>query len=110
MLAENVQAVAEDADAAVAAARRAFPAWSGLTPHARSRHLYSLARHMQKHNRLLAVIESLDNGKTIRETRDADIPTAIRHFYSHAGWAQIYDQEMADYSPLGVIGQVIPWK
>lgn len=93
----------------MAAARRAFPAWSELTPHARSRHMYSLARHMQKHNRLLAVVESLDNGKTIRETRDADVPLAIRHFYSHAGWAQLRDTEMPGYAPLGVVGQIVPW-
>lgn len=109
VLAHSVQAEAEDVDAAIAAARRAFPKWAGLTPHARSRHLYSLTRHLQKHNRLLAVVESLDNGKTIRETRDADVPLAIRHFYSHAGWAQLFETEMAGYAPLGVVGQIIPW-
>ena len=109
LLAETVQATAEDVDCAVAVARRAQPAWAGLSPHARSRHLYSLARHLQKHNRLLAVVESLDNGKTIRETRDADVPLAVRHFYSHAGWAQLFDKELAGYEPLGVVGQIIPW-
>ena len=89
LLAQSLQAEAEDVDNAVAAARRAQQKWWELGPHARSRHLYSLTRHMQKHSRLLATVESLDNGKTIRETRDADIPLAIRHFYSHAGWAQV---------------------
>jgi len=55
------------------------------------------------------VVESLDNGKTIRETRDADVPLAVRHFYSHAGWAQLFDKELAGYEPLGVVGQIIPW-
>ena len=108
-LAETLQAEPEDVDAAVAAARRAQPLWAGLSPHARSRHLYSLARHLQKHARLLAVVESLDNGKTVRETRDADVPLAVRHFYSHAGWAQLFESEMAGYEPVGVVGQVIPW-
>jgi aldehyde dehydrogenase (NAD+) len=89
LMAQSLQATAEDVDSAVAAAQRAQPQWWGLSPHARSRHIYSLARHLQKHSRLLATVESLDNGKTIRETRDADIPLAIRHFYSHAGWAQV---------------------
>jgi aldehyde dehydrogenase (NAD+) len=89
VLAETLQAEAGDVDGAVAAARRAQAQWGALSPHARSRHLYSLARHLQKHSRLLATVESLDNGKTIRETRDADVPLAVRHSYSHAGWAQV---------------------
>ena len=75
-----------DVDAAVGAARAALPAWKGLTPHARARYLYALARGIQKHSRLLAVLESMDNGKSIRETRDIDIPLVARHFYHHAGW------------------------
>src|SRR6476619_8663603 len=67
-----------DVDAAVSAARRALPTWKGLTPHARARHLYALARAVQKHSRLLAVLESMDNGKSIRETRDIDIPLVAR--------------------------------
>ena len=86
VLAHTVEANNDDVDDAVAAARTAQKSWAALSPHARSRHLYSVARHMQKHHRLLAVLESLDNGKSIRETRDADVPLAIRHFYSHAGW------------------------
>jgi len=98
-----------DVDAAVAAARRALPAWKGLTPHARARHLYALARAVQKHSRLLAVLESIDNGKSIRETRDIDIPLVARHFYHHAGWAQLLDSEFAGYEAIGVVGQIIPW-
>ena len=84
-LCEVSEAVASDADAAIQAARTAYPGWSSLSGHARARHLYSIARHLQKHSRLLAVVESMDNGKPIRETRDADVPLAVRHFYHHAG-------------------------
>src|SRR6476659_2555826 len=98
-----------DVDAAVAAARRALPAWKGLTPHARARHLYALARAVQKHSRLLAVLESMDNGKSIRETRDIDIPLVARHFYHHAGWAQLLESEFPGYEGVGVCGQIIPW-
>ena len=98
-----------DVDAAVAAATRALPAWKALTPHARARHLYALARGVQKHSRLLAVLETMDNGKSIRETRDIDIPLVARHFYHHAGWAQLLDSEFAGYQAIGVVGQIIPW-
>src|SRR5689334_2505458 len=98
-----------DVDAAVAAARRALPTWKGLTPHARARYLYAPARAVQKHSRLLAVLESMDNGKSIRETRDIDIPLVARHFYHHAGWAQLLDSEFAGYEAIGVVGQIIPW-
>jgi len=108
-LARVTQAGAADVDAAVAAARKAFPAWSALSGHARARHLYALARAVQKHSRLLAVLESLDNGKSIRETRDLDIPLVARHFYHHAGWAQLAQAEFAGYEPLGVVGQIVPW-
>lgn len=100
---------AKDVDAAVKAARAAFPAWSGLPGHYRARFLYALARLLQKNSRFLAVLESMDNGKPIRETRDLDIPLAARHFYHHAGWAQILDREFPDHAPIGVAGQVIPW-
>src|SRR5437870_8253261 len=108
-LARVTQAGAADVDAAVAAARKAFPAWSALSGHARARHLYALARAVQKHSRLLAVLESLDNGKSIRETRDLDIPLVARHFYHHAGWAQLAQTEFAGYGPVGVVGQIVPW-
>ena len=108
-LARVTQGTAKDVDSAVAAARKAFPKWSRLSAHARSRHLYALARMVQKHSRLFAVVESLDNGKSIRETRDLDIPLVARHFYHHAGWAQLRDAEFAGYGPVGVVGQIIPW-
>src|SRR5437879_4453805 len=108
-LARVVQAGAPDVSAAVAAARAALQAWAGLSGHARSRHLYALARAVQKHARLLAVLESLDNGKSIRETRDIDIPLVARHFYHHAGWAQLLETEFARHGPAGVVGQIIPW-
>jgi len=108
-LGELTQGGQADVDAAVAAARSAQPAWAGLGGHGRARHLYALARLVQKHARLLAVLESMDNGKPIRETRDIDIPLVARHFYHHAGWAQLIDSEMSDHVPVGVAGQIIPW-
>ncbi len=98
-----------DINAAVQAARAAFPKWRALTPHIRARYLYALARLVQKHSRLLAVLETMDNGKPIRESRDIDIPLVARHFYYHAGWAQLLEQEFPDYEPCGVVGQIIPW-
>jgi len=85
-LARVTQATAADVDQAVASARSAQPGWAGLSGHARARYLYAIARHVQKHSRLLAVLETLDNGKPIRETRDIDVPLVARHFYHHAGW------------------------
>jgi aldehyde dehydrogenase (NAD+) len=108
-LAEIAQAGQADIDAAVAAARAAQPGWAKLSGHKRARYLYALARLVQRHARLLAVLETLDNGKPIRETRDIDIPLVARHFYYHAGWAQIIEQEFPDHAALGVAGQIIPW-
>jgi len=108
-LATLAQAGKADIDAAVRAARVAQPAWAALGGHGRARFLYALARLVQKHARLLAVLESLDNGKPIRESRDIDVPLVARHFYHHAGWAQLLDTEFPDQAPLGVVGQVIPW-
>ncbi len=108
-LAQVADARAPDIDAAVLTARAAYETWSTLSPHQRARHLYAIARNVQKHARLLAVLESLDNGKPIREARDIDLPLVARHFYHHAGWAQLLDSELRDYKPLGVVGQVIPW-
>jgi aldehyde dehydrogenase (NAD+) len=108
-LADIAQGGAADVDAAVRAARAALPQWRALTPHARARHLYALARLVQKHSRLLAVVETMDNGKPIRESRDIDIPLVARHFYYHAGWAQLLEQEFPDHEPCGVVGQIIPW-
>ena len=108
-LARVSQGTADDVRAAVAAARAALPGWQALTPHARARWLYALARGVQKHSRLFAVLESMDNGKSIRETRDIDIPLVARHFYHHAGWAQLLDSEFAGYHGVGIVGQIIPW-
>ncbi len=109
VLARVAQGGKADVDAAVAAARGAAPGWAALPPHARARYLYAIAREVQRHSRLLAVLESLDNGKPIRETRDLDIPLVARHFYHHAGWAQLRDAEFPGYEPVGVVGQIIPW-
>lgn len=99
----------DDINSAAAAARRAFESWSKTPGHVRARYLYAIARSVQKHARLLAVLESLDNGKPIRESRDLDVPLVARHFYHHAGWAQLMDRELPGYQPVGVIGQIIPW-
>src|ERR1700674_5695855 len=108
-LASVAQGSAADVDAAVKAARAALPLWQSLTPHARARYLYALARQIQKHSRRLAVLETMDNGKPIRESRDIDIPLVARHFYHHAGWAQLLEQEFPGYTACGVVGQIIPW-
>jgi aldehyde dehydrogenase (NAD+) len=110
---EKIAAVAQgsaaDIDAAVQAARNALPKWQSLTPHARARYLYALARAVQRHSRRLAVLETIDNGKPIRESRDIDIPLVARHFYHHAGWAQLLEVEFPGYTACGVVGQIIPW-
>src|SRR5580693_7074417 len=108
-LASVAQGSAADIDAAVKAARAAQAKWQALTPHARARYLYALARQVQKHSRRLAVLETLDNGKPIRESRDIDIPLVARHFYHHAGWAQLLESEFPGYQACGVVAQVIPW-
>jgi aldehyde dehydrogenase (NAD+) len=110
---ERLAAVAQgslaDIDSAVKSARAALPAWQALTNHVRARYLYALARQVLKHSRWLAVLETLDNGKPIRESRDIDIPLVARHFYHHAGWAQLLEQEFPGYCACGVVGQIIPW-
>jgi aldehyde dehydrogenase (NAD+) len=108
-LAKIAQGVSADVEAAVGAARSAQPLWAKLGGHGRARHLYALARMLQRHARLFAVLEAIDNGKPIRETRDLDLPLAARHFLYHAGWAQLQEREFADQVPIGVIGQIIPW-
>src|SRR6202045_2726721 len=108
-LASVAQGSAADIDAAVKAARASLPQWQALTPHVRARYLYALARQVQKHSRRLAVLETMDNGKPIRESRDIDIPLVARHFYYHAGWAQLLLQEFPNYTACGVVGQIIPW-
>ena len=108
-LASVAQASEADVNAAVEAAREAFTGWSATPGHVRARYLYALARQIQRHSRLFAVLESLDNGKPIRESRDIDIPLVSRHFYYHAGWAQLLSKEFPQYRPVGVVGQIIPW-
>ncbi|MGH6924558.1 MAG: aldehyde dehydrogenase family protein [Propylenella sp.] len=109
LLAECGEGTAEDVDKAVAAARKAFKSWSKLPGDARARHLYAIARILQKRSRFFAVLETMDNGKPIRESRDIDIPLVARHFYHHAGWAELLDSEFPGYGPVGVCGQIIPW-
>ncbi|MCA3444006.1 MAG: aldehyde dehydrogenase family protein [Rhodobacter sp.] len=109
VMAEVTQGSEADLDAAIAAARRAQPKWARLSGHQRARHLYALARLVQKHARLLAVLETMDNGKPIRESRDIDVPLVARHFYYHAGLAQLLASELPGMAPLGVCGAVIPW-
>ncbi|MEV6491071.1 aldehyde dehydrogenase family protein [Actinoplanes sp. NPDC051633] len=101
----------EDVDRAVAAARRAFPGWSGLPGSERAKYLFRIARIIQERSRELAVLESLDNGKPIKESRDVDLPLVAAHFFYYAGWADklAYAGFGADPRPLGVAGQVIPW-
>lgn len=96
-------------DLAVAAARDALPRWQALGPQGRARHLYALARHVQKRERFLAVLETIDNGKPIRESRDIDIPLVARHLYHHAGWAAALSLLFPGHQPHGVCAQVIPW-
>ncbi len=108
-LADVAQGSVADVDAAVKAARAALRGWQKFSGHQRAKYLYALARQVQKHSRRLAVLETLDNGKPIRESRDIDIPLVARHFYHHAGWAQLLDQEFAGYTACGVVGQIIPW-
>ncbi|HQQ98719.1 MAG TPA: aldehyde dehydrogenase family protein [Cyclobacteriaceae bacterium] len=109
VLASIAEGSKKDIDLAVKAARKALPGWVKVGAHARAKYLYALARQIQKNSRLFAVLESLDNGKPIRETRDIDIPLSARHFYHHAGWAQLRDSELKEYQEVGVIGQIIPW-
>lgn len=100
---------ATDVNLAVSAAKGAQDEWVKLGGHGRARYLYALARQIQKNSRLFSVLESIDNGKPIRESRDIDIPLVERHFYYHAGWAQVMDSELNGYQELGVVGQIIPW-
>ncbi|MCY3706483.1 MAG: aldehyde dehydrogenase family protein [Gammaproteobacteria bacterium] len=108
-LARITQGGSEDVDRAVRAARAAQEPWARLGGHARARFLYALARRIHRHARLFSVLETLDNGKPVRESRDIDIPLVVRHFYHHAGWAQLMDAEFPDQVPVGVAGQIIPW-
>ncbi|MEX0859512.1 MAG: aldehyde dehydrogenase family protein [Cucumibacter sp.] len=108
-LAQISQASAADISRAVKAARAALAPWQALSGFERAKYLYALARQIQKQSRLFAVLETLDNGKPIRESRDIDIPLAARHFYHHAGWAQQLDETFPGRVAYGVCGQIIPW-
>jgi aldehyde dehydrogenase (NAD+) len=109
VIARIAQGSKGDVDRAVAAARAAFPAWSKTSGETRAKYLYAIARHVQKRERFLAVLESLDNGKPIRESRDIDVPLVARHFYHHAGWAALLGTEFPGMGAVGVCGQIIPW-
>ena len=112
VLAEVSEASTEDVDLAVKAARRAYTrVWSRMSGRERSKYLYRIARIIQERSRELAVLESIDNGKPIKESRDVDIPLVAAYFFYYAGWAD--KLEYAGFGPtpqpLGVAGQVIPW-
>ncbi|WP_327353849.1 aldehyde dehydrogenase family protein [Streptomyces sp. NBC_01304] len=111
VLSEVAQAGAEDVERAVQAARKAFAKWSALPGAERAKYLFRIARIIQERSRELAVLETLDNGKPIKETRDADLPLVAAHFFYYAGWADKLDHAGygANPRPLGVAGQVIPW-
>ncbi|WP_090931621.1 aldehyde dehydrogenase family protein [Nonomuraea jiangxiensis] len=108
-LAEVATATADDVDRAVRAARKAFGGWSGLPGAERAKYLFRIARIIQERSRELAVLESLDNGKPIREARDVDVPLVAAHFFYYAGWADKLAHAGFGTRPLGVAGQVIPW-
>ncbi|MFJ5706139.1 MULTISPECIES: aldehyde dehydrogenase family protein [unclassified Streptomyces] len=111
VLSEIAQAGEADVDRAVKAARRAFEKWSALPGSERAKYLFRIARIIQERSRELAVLETLDNGKPIKETRDADLPLVAAHFFYYAGWADKLDHAGFGPAPrpLGVAGQVIPW-
>ncbi|TVL90199.1 aldehyde dehydrogenase family protein [Streptomyces sp. SAJ15] len=111
VLAEVAQAGDADVDRAVRAARKAFEKWSALPGSERAKYLFRIARIIQERSRELAVLESLDNGKPIKESRDFDLPITAAHFFYYAGWADKLDHAGfgPDPRPLGVAGQVIPW-
>jgi aldehyde dehydrogenase (NAD+) len=110
-LAEVADANAADVDSAVASATKAFSIWSKISGRDRGRYLFRIARILQERAREFAVLETLDNGKPIKESRDVDIPLVAAHFFYHAGWADKLDYAFPGHavSPIGVVGQVIPW-
>ena len=111
LIARVAEASSEDVDKAVKAARKAFKSWSNLTGKERGKYIFRIARLIQERAREFAVIESLDGGKPIRESRDIDIPLAANHFFYYAGWADKlkYAFPNRDPKPVGVAGQIIPW-
>lgn len=108
-LAEVTQGSAADVAAAVAAARAAAPGWAALPGHERAKWLYALARNLQKREAFFRILEVLDTGKPIRETRDIDLPLAIRQVYHHAGWAELSGEDFPGHAPHGVVAAIIPW-
>lgn len=110
-LAEVPLADSEDVDRAVRAARRAYPAWSKLDPAERAKILFRIARLIQERSRELAVLETIDGGKPIKESRDVDLPLVAAHFFYYAGWADKLEYAFPGLQPrpVGVAGQVIPW-
>lgn len=111
VLCEVAHAGDDDVDAAVAAARDAWPAWAALPGKERAKYVYRIARQLQERSREFAVLETLDGGKPIKESRDVDVPLAAAHFFYYAGWADKLEYALpgARVHPLGVAGQVIPW-
>ncbi|MGC1259862.1 MAG: aldehyde dehydrogenase family protein, partial [Jannaschia helgolandensis] len=108
-LAEITQGTEADVAAAVKAARKAAKGWAATSDHDRAKVLYAIARGLQKNARLFAVLETLDTGKPIREARDIDVALAVRHFYHHAGHAELRSEITPDAEPWGVCGQIVPW-
>ena len=110
VLAEVAEADASDVDRAVKAARKAYDkVWGPMPGRERAKYLYRIARIIQERSRELAVLETLDNGKPIKEARDVDVPTVAAHFFYYAGWADKLEHSGYGTTPLGVAGQVIPW-
>src|SRR5689334_23306470 len=110
-LAEVAEADEVDVDRAVKAAGKAFDSWARLAPSRRARYLFRISRLLQERSRELAVVETLDGGKPIKESRDVDVPLAAAHFFYYAGWADKLEWAFPNRRPrpLGVAGQVIPW-
>src|SRR5262249_8626503 len=111
-LAEVAEAGAADVDAAVRAAEEAHRRrWSKLAPSERGKYIYRIARILQEKSREFAILESLNGGKPIKESRDVDVPLAVAHFFYHAGWADKlgYAFPRREVRPIGVCGQIIPW-
>ena len=111
VLSKVANANQQDVDDAVSAARQALPSWSRLSGQERAKYLFRIARRIQERARELSVLETMDGGKPIKESRDIDIPLAARHFFYHAGWADKLQWAFAGATPrpVGVCGQIIPW-
>ena len=110
VLASIATASSKDVDRAVNAARKAAPKWAALPAKERGKYLYRIARILQERAREFAVLETLNNGKPIRESRDTDIPLVAAHFFYHAGWADKLEYAgLPSTTPYGVVGQIIPW-